>query len=102
MMFGRTGRAAWRGLCQASGVLVLAIACVVSAAAWVYLMAGHGGFWLTSQRLPADGAPVGRGGLHRRRVGAQGGGEVAGHEARRHGAAHRGQAPHPRVGMPAG
>ena len=53
MTFGRTGRAAWRGLCQASGVLVLAIACVVSAAAWVYLVAGHGGFWLTSQRLPA-------------------------------------------------
>jgi hopene-associated glycosyltransferase HpnB len=45
-----------RGLCQASGVLVLAIACVVSAAAWVYLVAGHGGFWLTSQRLPAAGA----------------------------------------------
>jgi hopene-associated glycosyltransferase HpnB len=37
-------------------VLVLAIACVVSAAAWVYLVAGHGGFWLTSQRLPAAGA----------------------------------------------
>jgi hopene-associated glycosyltransferase HpnB len=33
-------------------VLVLAIACVVSAAAWVYLVAAHGGFWLTSQRLP--------------------------------------------------
>jgi hopene-associated glycosyltransferase HpnB len=53
MMFGQTGRAAWRGLCQASGVLVLAIACVLSLAAWVYLVAGHGGFWLTSQRLPA-------------------------------------------------
>jgi hopene-associated glycosyltransferase HpnB len=36
-------------------VLVLAIACVVSAAAWVYLVAGHGGFWRTSQRLPAVG-----------------------------------------------
>jgi hopene-associated glycosyltransferase HpnB len=34
-------------------VLVLAIACVVSAAAWVYLVLAHGGFWLTSQRLPA-------------------------------------------------
>jgi hopene-associated glycosyltransferase HpnB len=31
---------------------VLAIACVVSVAAWVYLVAGHGGFWLTGQRLP--------------------------------------------------
>jgi hopene-associated glycosyltransferase HpnB len=34
-------------------VLVLAIACAVSVAAWVYLVAGHGGFWRTSQRLPA-------------------------------------------------
>ncbi|MGH3248615.1 MAG: glycosyltransferase [Trebonia sp.] len=33
-------------------MLVLAMACVVSAAAWVYLVAAHGGFWLTSQRLP--------------------------------------------------
>ena len=32
---------------------MLAIACVVSVVAWVYLVAGHGGFWLTSQRLPA-------------------------------------------------
>ncbi len=37
-------------------MLVLAIACVVSAAAWVYLVLAHGGFWLTSQRLPARGA----------------------------------------------
>jgi len=49
----RAGGTAWRGLCQALGVLVVAIACVVSAAAWVYLVAGHGGFWLTGQRLPA-------------------------------------------------
>ena len=40
------------GLCQASGVLGLAIVCAVSAAAWIYLVAAHGGFWLTSQRLP--------------------------------------------------
>jgi hopene-associated glycosyltransferase HpnB len=33
-------------------VLGLAIACVISAAAWVYLVTWHGGFWLTSQRLP--------------------------------------------------
>ena len=33
-------------------VLWLAIACAVSAAAWVYLVAVHGGFWLTGQRLP--------------------------------------------------
>jgi hopene-associated glycosyltransferase HpnB len=40
-------------------VLVLAIAGAVSAAAWVYLVLAHGGFWLTSQRLPAGG-PTGR------------------------------------------
>jgi len=33
-------------------VLGLAIACVVSAAAWVYLVAAHGSFWRTGQRLP--------------------------------------------------
>jgi hopene-associated glycosyltransferase HpnB len=44
-------------MCQASGVLVLAIACLVSAAAWLYLVAAHGGFWLTGQRLPAGGEP---------------------------------------------
>lgn len=51
--------APWPGaVCQASVVLVLAIACTVSAAAWVYLVAAHGGFWLTSQRLPPAGGPV--------------------------------------------
>jgi hopene-associated glycosyltransferase HpnB len=40
-------------------VLVLAIACVVSAAAWVYLVVAHGAFWLTSQRLPPVGSPAG-------------------------------------------
>jgi hopene-associated glycosyltransferase HpnB len=40
-------------ICQASSVLVLAIACVISAFAWLYLVAAHGGFWLTGQRLPA-------------------------------------------------
>jgi hopene-associated glycosyltransferase HpnB len=29
---------------------------VISAAAWVYLVAAHGGFWLTSQRLPPSAA----------------------------------------------
>ena len=33
-------------------MLYVAIACFVSAAAWVYLVAAHGGFWLTGQRLP--------------------------------------------------
>jgi hopene-associated glycosyltransferase HpnB len=30
---------------------------VISAAAWLYLVAAHGGFWLTSQRLPPVGEP---------------------------------------------
>ena len=30
----------------------LGIVCVVSLAAWVYLVAGHGGFWRTDHRLP--------------------------------------------------
>jgi hopene-associated glycosyltransferase HpnB len=30
----------------------LSIACAAAAAAWVYLVAAHGGFWRTSQRLP--------------------------------------------------
>jgi len=37
-------------------VLELAIACIVSAAAWVYLVSARGGFWLTSQRLPGTAA----------------------------------------------
>jgi hopene-associated glycosyltransferase HpnB len=50
----------WGGtICQASWVLVLAIACVASAAAWVYLVVAHGGFWLTSQRLPPVVSPAG-------------------------------------------
>jgi hopene-associated glycosyltransferase HpnB len=39
-------------MCQAAGVLGLAIVCAVSAAAWVYLVAAHGGFWRTGERLP--------------------------------------------------
>ncbi|HEX6447963.1 MAG TPA: glycosyltransferase [Trebonia sp.] len=37
-------------------MLVLGIVCVVSLAAWVYLVAGHGGFWRTGHRLPAIAA----------------------------------------------
>jgi hopene-associated glycosyltransferase HpnB len=33
-------------------VVILVAACVVAAAAWVYLLAGHGGFWRTDVRLP--------------------------------------------------
>jgi hopene-associated glycosyltransferase HpnB len=42
-------------------VVVLGIVCVASALAWVYLLAAHGGFWLTSQRLPVITGPVGPG-----------------------------------------
>src|SRR5512142_2241798 len=35
---------------------VLAGAALLAAIAWVYLLAGHGGFWRTDQRLP-DGDP---------------------------------------------
>ena len=45
-------------MCQASCVLGFAIAAIVGAAAWVYLLAAHGGYWLTSQRLPATPAPA--------------------------------------------
>jgi hopene-associated glycosyltransferase HpnB len=33
-------------------MVILAAACVAAAAAWAYLLAGHGGFWRTDVRLP--------------------------------------------------
>ena len=33
-------------------MLALSIACAAAAVAWVYLVAAHGGYWRTSQRLP--------------------------------------------------
>jgi hopene-associated glycosyltransferase HpnB len=33
-------------------MLALSIACAVAAAAWAYLVAGHGGYWRTSEWLP--------------------------------------------------
>ncbi len=33
-------------------MLALSIACVAAAAAWTYLVAGHGGYWRTSEWLP--------------------------------------------------
>src|ERR1700686_1337644 len=33
-------------------MLALSIACTVAAAAWAYLVAGHGGYWRTSEWLP--------------------------------------------------
>jgi hopene-associated glycosyltransferase HpnB len=40
--------------------LVFAVPALLSAAAWLYLLLGHGRFWLMDQRLPpsADGAPA--------------------------------------------
>ena len=39
-------------------MLILVAACVLAAGAWVYLLAGHGGFWRTDVRLPGQaGAP---------------------------------------------
>jgi hopene-associated glycosyltransferase HpnB len=41
-------------------MLGLSVACVLAAVAWVYLFAGHGGFWRTAERLPpVTGEPVG-------------------------------------------
>jgi hopene-associated glycosyltransferase HpnB len=39
-------------------VLGLGIACAVSAAAWVYLIVAHGGYWRTDQLLPPGGGPA--------------------------------------------
>ena len=36
-------------------MLILVAACVLAAAAWVYLLMGHGGFWRTDVRLPRLG-----------------------------------------------
>src|SRR5580692_5680810 len=33
-------------------MLALSIACTAAAAAWAYLVLGHGGYWRTGQRLP--------------------------------------------------
>ncbi len=33
-------------------MLALTVACGIAAAIWVYLVVAHGGFWLTTQRLP--------------------------------------------------
>jgi hopene-associated glycosyltransferase HpnB len=43
-------------VCQAVPVLVAAALCSLAALAWAYLLAGHGGYWRTDQRLPA-GSP---------------------------------------------
>ncbi len=37
-------------------MLLALVASLVAVAAWVYLLAGHGGFWRTDQRLPPAAA----------------------------------------------
>jgi hopene-associated glycosyltransferase HpnB len=39
-------------------VLELGIVCAVSAAAWLYLLLAHAGYWLTNRRLPAADSAV--------------------------------------------
>jgi hopene-associated glycosyltransferase HpnB len=41
-------------------MLALGIACTVAAVVWAYLLAGHGGFWRTSQWLPRAAREPGR------------------------------------------
>ena len=36
-------------------MLILSVACTAAVLAWLYLVAGHGGYWRTSQRLPRVG-----------------------------------------------
>ncbi len=44
-------------MCHAGLVPVFVIASALAAVAWLYLIAGHGGFWRTSQRLPPAAPP---------------------------------------------
>ena len=37
-------------------VPVVVAACLLAAIAWAYLLAGHGGYWRTDQRLPSPRA----------------------------------------------
>ncbi len=46
-------------MCQAVRVLIAVAAGALAVAAWVYLLAGHGGFWRTGVRLPPSGADPG-------------------------------------------
>jgi hopene-associated glycosyltransferase HpnB len=43
-------------MCHAVLVPIAVAAAALAAAAWAYLLAGHGGFWHTGVRLPASGA----------------------------------------------
>jgi hopene-associated glycosyltransferase HpnB len=39
-------------VCHAVPVPILAAVCILAAITWVYLLAGHGGYWRTGQQLP--------------------------------------------------
>jgi hopene-associated glycosyltransferase HpnB len=43
-------------MCHAGPVPIIIAACALAAITWAYLLAGHGGFWRTGQRLPAVAA----------------------------------------------
>jgi hopene-associated glycosyltransferase HpnB len=43
-------------VCEAAWVPILVAVTAVATAAWVYLLAGHGGFWRTGCRLPPAGS----------------------------------------------
>jgi hopene-associated glycosyltransferase HpnB len=45
-------------MCQAVLMLIVLAASLLADAAWVYLLAGHGMFWRTDQRLPAEPVPA--------------------------------------------
>jgi hopene-associated glycosyltransferase HpnB len=47
-------------VCQAGPVSYAVAAAALAAAAWVYLLAAHGGYWRTDQRLPPLTAEPGR------------------------------------------
>ncbi len=42
-------------MCHAVPVPIVAAACAAAAITWAYLLAGHGGYWRTDQRLPPAG-----------------------------------------------
>jgi hopene-associated glycosyltransferase HpnB len=46
-------------MCEAAGVPVLVVACVLAMVAWVYLLVAHGGYWRTGCRLPVGGGGAG-------------------------------------------
>ena len=55
----RLSSPARRAVCKAIPVFAAIAACVLAALAWAYLLAGHGGYWRTDQRLPPAPADPG-------------------------------------------